>query len=170
MHVLFIPSPPNFSSCFITHQIPICLHLKMHSRFNPAALRYSPLCGVPPNMLMYFQITAVGCTTGVQFPAELGIIPFITHSTHTGCDPPSSLCDPVLTPRPLYAFMEWFLSDYIKSKSQRFNSELTVAQLVYSTTFHECNNKLTRWATILCRLNPIRKLTVVLCLVCLFSV
>jgi len=32
-------------------------------------------------MLMYFQITAVGWTTGVQFPVELGIIPFITTST-----------------------------------------------------------------------------------------
>lgn len=67
----------------------------MHSHFNRvASLRCSPLCGVPPYMLMYFQITAVGWTTGVQFPAELGIIPFITMSTLTGHDPPSFLCDP----------------------------------------------------------------------------
>ena len=67
----------------------------MHSHFNRvASLRCPPLCRVPPHMLMYFQITAVGWTIGVQFPAELGIIPFITISTLTGHDPPSFLFKP----------------------------------------------------------------------------
>ena len=133
MYVLFIPSPrPTFSNCFITYQIPICPRLHIHSHFNrPGSLRCSPLSGIAVRMLMYFQITAVGWSTGVQFPAELGIIPLITMSTHTHTHTHTQdvthlafyAIPPVLPPRPLYAAAERFLIDYFNSKTQMFNSE-----------------------------------------------
>ena len=66
--------------------------------------------------------------------------------------------------------MEQFLSEYINSKAQRFNSEADscTADLQHNDTW-TWPQSVTRWAIILSQLIPIRNLTLILCFVFLFS-